>query len=230
MSYMRHIGGVMKSEEQLMLKESFLFTGMTDAEFRTASALLMSERKEFPRLSLLCSPGETQTSLSFLLYGKASVYRDDSRRVLLRKLGPGDCYGAASLFSADRSYPTEIRAINSVAVLSISETSLRQMFLRFPASATNYISFLSDRIRFLNTRVRDFSSVSAEEKTAKLLLAGTESKQSGIANFRASAESMNLGRASLYRVLNTFAERGWIRKEGKTVTVLEPDKLKGILS
>ena len=66
---------------------------------------------------------------------------------------------------------------------------------------------------------------------ARLLLEASDSDGNvALGNLRAAAESMNLGRASLYRVLTSFTERELIVKDGKQIKILLKEELKGILS
>jgi CRP-like cAMP-binding protein len=220
----------MNEADQSAFKKCFLFRGFCDDEANAAYRLLRPTVTLFKKGDLLTGCGRASSEFCFLLRGAALVYRDPEHRVLLRRIPSGGCYGAATLFSEGRHSPTEIVAASSGALLSITEDALRDCFIAHPTSALNYISFLSNRIVFLNERIQDFSAGSAEAKIAKLLLSYAD--DGGIAeipNLRAAADSMNLGRASLYRVLSCFTERKWIQKDGKTISILQPDKLKGIL-
>lgn len=213
------------------LREAFLLRSVEDRDLGQALEILSPVSASYPRGTRLSRVGEPISSLTFITSGRASVFRDAEHKVLLNQLTCGACYGAASLFGEDALHPTEIVAKTTVECVSFSEASLRKFFLRFPASALDYISFLSDRIRFLNRRVQDFSYGSAEQKTAQLLLsAADEAGVSDIPNLRVAAESMNIGRASLYRVLSSFSDRGIIEKDGKQIQIIKLNELEGILS
>ena len=209
----------------------FLLQSVESCHLYEALEILSPNSLSYPRGSILVRVGETVDSLTFITSGTASVFRDSEHKVLLNQLTSGACYGAASLFGGKALQPTEIVAKTAVECASFSESSLKAFFLHFPSSALDYISFLSGRIRFLNRRVQDFSYGSAEQKTAQLLLAtADESGVSDIPNLRAAAESMNIGRASLYRVLSSFSDRGIIEKDGKQIQIIKQNDLKGILS
>ena len=218
-------------EPEKILLNSFLLKGLGDAERAHALALLSPSTERYEKGEVIASAGDTVTDLRFLALGSAEVFRDPERRVLLNRLGVGDCFGAANLFCEASTYPTEIVAKSAVTCVSVSESRLTELFREIPTSALNYISFLSDRIRFLNRRVGDFSCGSAEKKVARLLLEASDSDGNvALGNLRAAAESMNLGRASLYRVLTSFTERELIVKDGKQIKILLKEELKGILS
>lgn len=217
-------------EYTAFLADTFLFKGFPEAERKRALAHLSVCVKGYRRGETVQSAGEPLSSLTFLQSGTAAVYRDAGHAVLLNLLIPGNCFGASALFAEKPLCPTEIVARTAITVLSISESALSSLFTEHPLSAVNYIAFLSDRIRFLNSRVKDFSLSGADRKTAALLLGSSD--ENGIAdipNLRAAAESISLSRASLYRILTDFTERKWIRREDKIIRILNQDELKGIL-
>lgn len=213
-----------------LLRASPLFSSISDAELQEAVSILKPHTASYPRGSVLARAGGSVTSLTLIAEGSAIVFRDAERKVQLNRLTAGDCFGAASLFAGEAKYPTEIVAASPVTCVSFAESDLRALHLRFPASAFDYISFLSDRIRFLNKRIQDFSFGSAEEKIASLLLSSADdSGCANIPNLRAAAESMNVGRATLYRILSAFSDRKLIEKDGKKIHILDETELKGIL-
>ena len=214
-----------------LLRASPLFRSLSDAELLEAIRLLAPKSTSFPRGDILARTGEQVSSLTFITEGSATVFRDAEHKVLLNRLSVGDCFGAANLFAKEAKYPTEIVASSNVTCLSVTEDALRAFLLHFPTSALDYISFLSDRIRFLNRRVQDFSYGTAEEKVASLLLSFADKDgKAMIPNLRAAAESMNIGRASLYRVLSALSDRALIEKDGKQIQILDQNELKGILT
>lgn len=214
-----------------LLRTSPIFRSLSDEDLPEALQLLSVSQTAYSRGETIARAGERVTALTFIAAGTATVFRDSEQRVLINVLGVGDCFGAANLFAERALHPTEIVAKTEVLCISASEESLRSLFLRFPTSALDYISFLSDRIRFLNRRIRDFSCGSAEEKVASLLLSSLDDDGlATIPNLRAAAESMNVGRASLYRVLAVLSDRGLIEKNGKQIHILNFTELKGILS
>ncbi len=217
-------------EINALLRASPLFRSISNADLPEAVLLLDPHTVTCPRGTVLAKAGGRVTSLTLIAEGSAIVFRDAERKVQLNRLSRGDCFGAANLFAEEAQYPTEIVSATAVTCVSFSESALRALHLRFPASALDYISFLSDRIRFLNRRIHDFSFGSAEEKIASLLLSSADdSGCANIPNLRAAAESMNVGRATLYRILSVFTDRRLIEKDGKKIHILNETELKGIL-
>ena len=213
------------------LKQSFLLCGLNVEEQNEAISILSPQISEHAKGDVLASVGDRVCSLRFIARGSASVFRDSEHKVLLNRLDVGDCFGVANLFSDETTYPTEIVADSAVFCINVSEAQLISLFSAKPTSALNYISFLSDKIRFLNKRIGDFSCGSAEKKVVRLLLLSSEQNQIlTLGNLSETAEQLGLGRASLYRVLSDLETRGLISKDRKTITILNLNELKGILS
>ena len=214
-----------------VLENSFLLSGVPKAEIPHAVSFLSPRVTTYSKGTVIASIGERVCTLRFVALGRAKVFRDQEHRTLLSRLCDGDCFGVANLFAKSPTYPTEIIADTEVICVEISEAALTTLFSKYPCSALNYISFLSERIRFLNRRVGDFSCGTAEKKVARLLLlSGDESASLTLGNLRLTAESMGLGRASLYRVLSDLEDRKIIIKNGKQITIIDQNELKGILS
>ena len=211
--------------------DCFLFTGLSHTERAKALTVLCPELLRVKEGDRVVSAGEVGGRLFFLLTGRTSVYRVGGEKpVLMNQLRSGDCFGAASLFS-DGETPTEIVAETDCRCAVIREENLTRWFSACPAAAMNYIRFISEKLVFLNRRVRDFSAATSDEKTACLLL--NEADENGLAvlkNVTSLIRTMNLSRASFYRSLTSFVSRGIISKNGSKIQIINLNELKGILS
>jgi len=209
----------------------FLFTDLAEREHERALSILQPCLYDYRAGEHVLHAGDAGGRLFFLLSGRASVYRTGGEKpVLINQLRTGDCFGAATLFS-DGKTPTEIVADTDCRCSQIIERNLSALFSSVPAAALNYIRFLSEKIVFLNRRVRDFSSASSDEKTACLIL--NEADENGVATFRnvsSLIRTINLSRASFYRSLSSFLSRGLIYKDGNQIKIINEKELKGILS
>ena len=209
----------------------FLFSGLSGAELDRARAFLASEMRRYKSSDTIVRAGEPGGRLCFLLSGRVSVYRTGGEKpVMINQLRAGDCFGAASLFTDDPA-PTEIIAETDCKISVVERNTLSHLFTSCPATALNYIRFISEKLVFLNRRVRDFSAATSDEKTACLLL--NEADENGVVKLRnvtALIKTINLSRASFYRSVATLLSRGIIEKEGKLITIKNSEERKGILS
>ncbi len=172
----------------------------------------------------LCRGGAAR--IGFLLEGSATVA---SRGATLNRLIPGSCFGVAHLYGVTGEFPTAVSAKGACRALFLDEASLDPLFSD-PRFAKNLVSFLADRIRFLNRKIAAFTAPDATVRLAFVLLhrAADGKDYAPAGSFSALAKELDLGRASLYRALDALEKAGAIEKSGKTIHILDKTKLKQI--
>ena len=118
-------------------------------------------------------------------------------------------------------------ASRACEVFFITEPELMLLIDRFPAVALSIIRFQNDRIAFLNKKIETFSASSVEERLATYIL--REHKKYGSTdlhlNRMKTADILGVGRASLYRALDSLAASGIISLDTKKICITD---LKGL--
>lgn len=210
----------MSNEKNLadILRKSHLFSVLSDAEAvslvndsRTATVKYRSGESIYTDTSY-------KKALGAVITGGLSVYRLGNGNVLLNRISEGGIFGAASLFGADGLYVTEIIAERDSEILFLPSEILCELITENGAFALSYIEFLSDRIRFLNRRISELSAGGSERRLAKYLLSRTEEQPISMTEL---ASFLGIGRASLYRIIDAFTEKGLIVKNGRSITVTD---------
>ncbi|MCQ2429653.1 MAG: Crp/Fnr family transcriptional regulator [Clostridia bacterium] len=160
-----------------------------------------------------------------LTSGRATVYSVcGGSDFVLRTMRSGDTLGAAALFSAHGEM-TRVIADEPTRVLCIPEQAVRRLIARDPDFALRYITFLSDRIRFLNKRLACLSAGSAAARLAAWL---DTTVPEGCTDYDLTiplsrlCSVLDLGRASLYRALDELETGGWLSRSGKHLIL--PDR------
>ena len=133
------------------------------------------------------------------------------------------------MFSND-DFPTVIYATRRTEVVFITREELLTLIDAIPAIALNIIKFQNDRIAFLIKKIETFSAGSVEEKLACYIL--DEYKKHGDCeislNRMKTADKLGVGRASLYRALDSLVESGIIKLETKKIFIVDPAGLERI--
>jgi hypothetical protein len=162
--------------------------------------------------------------------GSAVVYADRSDRTsLMRYVRKSDTVGVASFYTSSE-FSSEVVSFPGRSVFlmigtgfteAISETS---SFSRF---SLNYLSYLSDRIAFLMSRISCVTSGSADSKLAFFLRnsAGKDRVVRIDMPMSSLASLLNIGRASLYRSLDHLTDAGVILRDGNMIFVKDQQKL-----
>ncbi len=158
-------------------------------------------------------------SLGIIMEGEAAVYNESG--TLLNVLKPGNCFGAAALFSQTEEYVTSVIAKKKCIVLFISDGELKELFIKYPQTALSYLSFLSGRIQFLNRKIDAFTNPKIENAVWNWLL--TQADDMGTVHvsmgYTALARTFSVGRASLYRALAELQNEGKIIKNGAEIQI-----------
>ena len=167
--------------------------------------------------------------LCIFLSGRAEVYtRDEGADLLLRTLGKGDTFGVANLFG-QAPMVTRVVAVSDVEVVCMREDTMRYILEHDPRVAMCYIDFLADRVRFLNRRLTCLGAGSAQRRLAVWLDSvapeGAEEYTVTMSMSRL-ADTLGLGRASLYRAFDELCEAGLIERCGKRIRFLSRDDLR----
>lgn len=168
-----------------------------------------------------------EPAFGVVVSGRLRVSRIDCGRVIpLNVLEKGGSFGVSALFGGSgESFSTSIEAASEAEVLFISEPAMLEL-LKKQSVSLGYISFLTERIRFLNAKLRSFTSGSSLERLAGALISSADgSGKCVISSYSGLAQELNMGRASLYRSIEELESRGIISRDGKTVFITDINAL-----
>lgn len=204
--------------QRQLLSRCFLFEPVPPEEMEELTAELAAEK---------CAAGEViysrrafRRAVGVVLEGRLSALK--GKDLLLNTLGPGQCFGVAALFCPEEDYVTTVKAKTPAVLVFLPDWWLERLFERYPKTAVAYITFLSQRIRFLNRKIDSFTAPSAQEALYRHLLSvQREGKVEVAGGYSQLARALNMGRASLYRALETLEGEGRIRRQGKEITVVD---------
>lgn len=180
----------------------------------------------FRKNEVIYSSEKFSRSLAFIISGSASAEADNKNCVPIRHFGPGMCFGAAAIFGSQNKYVSTVTAVTECEILFLNEEYLTALFSEYPHTAINYITFLSERVRFLNAKLSVFSCHDAESTVLKYLSASADSE--GFAdipqNMTLFSKMLGVGRATLYRSLDSLESRGFIERENYKIKVINNEK------
>lgn len=212
-----------------VISNIFLFSG---ADTATVEQYLTECSKVcYSSHDIIHSVSRQLNGIGVMLGGRARIVSGNGD-TLLRILKRGDVFGAASVFSMEYGNRTEVIAVDDCSVLLIPKKTVMKIVSDDPDAAVRYITFLSGRIDFLNSRISALTAGDAVAKVAGYLLS-LESDGNGHTAFGDSltnvASRLNMGRASLYRTIDRFVSDGYITKSGNELVILDRDGLEDII-
>ncbi|MBR6680914.1 MAG: Crp/Fnr family transcriptional regulator [Clostridia bacterium] len=181
--------------------------------------------RRFEADELVYSPDSDKKSVGLILRGSAAVTSlSGKEKVVLKTHKAGNMFGVANLY-ADEPPPSIISATEPCEVIFIDGSAFRSVIENDMSAMRAYLAFLSKKIIYLNKEISTFTAGSAEKKLAFFLC---ENQRNGIfePSFSMShlAEMLGVGRASLYRALDSLESEGLIQRVEKAILI--PDKYK----
>lgn len=205
-------------------KKLFLLNGLCDNE-KEQIISLFKKPVFFKRGEIIYSPETFYNALGFVCSGSAFALSNNSSEIYMQYFSAGDTFGAAAVFGGNKKYVSTIIAKTDAYILFISEDELKNIFSAFPGTAENYIKFLSEKIRYLNTKLNLISCRSCEDTLYKYLSSAADDDGNVfIKNYTLVAKTLGLGRATLYRCLDTLEAQGLIIKQKNKVKVIKNEK------
>ncbi len=201
----------------------FLLHGLTEAEKNQCWQMAQMEECAYGKGQIVYDAGLARRALALVLEGNLRVLHG---KVVMNDLHPGDVFGAAALFGGEEPYPSTVVAATACRVLLIPQEAVSAWMAAMPRVSENYVRFLSDRIRFLNRRLSMLTAGQTDGKLWRYLLAHVDERgvvqlPGGMAGL---AECLDMGRSSLYRCLDHLTARGKIRREGKTIVIINQEE------
>ena len=212
-----------------LLKDSFMFRGLSECEISLALSSVFLRIERFKKDEIIFAPDNFKREIGFVLNGKCAVYKSNSHGsdVPLNSLLKNDSFGVISVFSAEKEYPTEIRAVEDSEVAFLKKDDVFYLVRNYPLISENIIKFLADKILFLNDKISTFSAYNVEQKLSSYLLQLYKKTQKTTLAFSKTecAKAINSGRASLYRAIDLLREKGIIQYENKKIIINDPQGL-----
>ncbi len=174
---------------------------------------------------------ETEFCLCFVRQGQAKVYAQSpvpDRATLLRTMDAGAIFGVHCIFNASMLPQSHIVATKPCRILTVPSERWEQVLACHPETMANYIRFLTQRIQFLNRKIRYLTAGSAERRLALYLLSEIPQENTPVRLDLSAvllADLLNLGRASLYRAMTQLKNDGFLVRNGHEYCLLHRDKL-----
>lgn len=190
---------------------------------------------KYPRGTTIFEEGEPGDRLFIITSGKVKLARHaaDGRENLLTVMGPSDMFGELSIFDPGPRTSSAI-CVTQVSAATMDSKMLRAWVGNHPEIAQQLLRVLARRLRRTNSALADLIFTDVPGRVAKTLLqlANRFGSQEGAAlrvnhdlTQEEIAQLVGASRETVNKALATFAHRGWIRLEGKSVLILNTEAL-----
>ena len=196
----------------------------------------MMSQTTLRRGEVLFNEGDSGDRLYILLTGKVKLGHTsvDGRENLLAVLGPGEVVGELTLFDpGPRS--TTATAVATTELLALEHNQLMGFIDSHPTLAKDMLRALAVRLRRTNIALADLVFSDVPGRVAKALLDLAERfgapTEDGIhvphdLTQEELAQLVGASRETINKSLAEFVSRGWIRRDGRDVTLIDVERLK----
>ncbi|SDS60804.1 CRP-like cAMP-activated global transcriptional regulator GlxR [Corynebacterium timonense] len=218
---------------QETLARAGIFQGVEPA---AVSALIGEmETVNFTRGTTIFDEGEPGDRLYIIIDGKVKLARHapDGRENLLSVMGPSDMFGELSIFDPGPRTSSAV-CVTEVTAATMNSDMLKQWIENHPEISQQLLRVLARRLRRTNASLADLIFTDVPGRVAKTLLQlanrfGTQEGGALRVNHDLTQEEIaqlvGASRETVNKALATFAHRGWIRLEGKSVLIVDTEHL-----
>ena len=179
--------------------------------------------------------GDPGDRLFIVLEGKIKIYRAaaDGRENLIAVLGPGEMFGELSWFDPGPR-TASVSAVTDATLASLDHDDLRPLLLERPTVGIELLRALAQRLRRTNDAMADLVFTDVPGRVAKALLelaakfGVVEADGKRVRHALTQEELAQLvgaSRETVNKALSECAHRGWLRIEGRSVLLLDEERL-----
>ena len=164
---------------------------------------------------------------------KLARHAPDGRENLLSVMGPSDMFGELSIFDPGPRTSSAV-CVTEVQAATMDSEMLRTWINDHPEISQQLLRVLARRLRRTNASLADLIFTDVPGRVAKTLLQlanrfgtqeGTGLRVNHDLTQEEIAQLVGASRETVNKALATFAQRGWIRLEGKSVVIVDTEHL-----
>lgn len=218
-----------------LLTKCNLFKGLSSSEISNLFENINYQKKKYDKEEVIAYADTELNSLYILIEGgvRGEMMDFSGKTIKIEDLIAPTLLAPAFLFGKINKFPVTIIANKPSVVISIPKNSFVKLIQKNEVLLTNFLDNISNRAQFLSNKLRFLSFQSIKGKIAQFLLKLSE--KTGKDEFvmpksqNELAEMFGVARPSLGRTIRELDKDGIIRAEGKKITILDKDKLKGFM-
>ena len=222
----------MKESAYVTLQKCPLFNGFTIDEIKQTLMLVDYKMVEYPAKEIYTLTGMPCKYADFIIEGEmiARMTGISGKQAQIDRLSASTLIAPAFIFAQKNEMPVSVETSMKTVLMRMSPSELKRLIDSDERIRWNYIQQLSMIDVFLTHKMRMLSLFSVKEKVAQYLIKIATEQQSRTIKLDVSRQEMadifGIQKFSLLRCLSEFEDNGAIKIEGKTITILNSDKMK----
>ena len=208
-----------------------LFQGMSPEDINQLMSLVGYKLVSYKKKDIYLLAGMPCKFADIVIEGQlvARMVSLSGKSVEVSRLNAGDLLSPAFIFAHDNSMPVSVETDKPTLIFRLQPSTLKYLIDTNETIRMNFIRTLSNINVFLTKKMRLLSLLTVREKVASFILETANKQQSNVIKLDKSrqeiAESFGIQKFSLLRCMSELVEVGAIKVEGKTITILDKNKM-----
>lgn len=198
------------------------------------SVLTGVQELRFDKGAQIFQKGDPVRGLHVVVFGQIKLYLPSvqGNEKVVEIIGPQQSFGEAVMF-LDRPYPVCAEALADTLLLHISRDSIFRLLETDPSFARRMLAGLSMRLHSLLSDVESYSLRSSAQRVVGYLLQHSPEEADGSAEVtlptskQVIASRLNLTPETLSRVFSELVNHKLIEVQGRAITILDVQRLRG---
>lgn len=222
----------MKESISEILQTSPFFNGLSIEEIDDILTTTDYQMVEYPAKEIYTLAGMPCKYADFIIEGEmiARMTGISGKQAQIDRLPASTLIAPAFIFAKKNEMPVSVETSKATILMRMTPSELKKLIDTDDRIRWNFIQLLSMIDVFLTHKMRMLSLFSVKEKVAQYLIKIATEQQSRTIKLDVSRQEMadifGIQKFSLLRCLSEFEENGAIKIEGKTITILNSDKMK----
>lgn len=217
------------------LRSCQLFAGLTTEEL--APIVAVTTAKSLSKGDYLFHEGDPARGFYVVQSGAVNVHRVNAagKEQIIHVFRAGESFAEATL-ATDKGYPADARALDSTQVLLIQKEGMLAVLRRRPELAIRMLGAMSTHLRVLVGQLEDLTLKDVETRFANWLIKRCPDRRSEKPvtielpmTKRVLAAELGTVSETFSRLLAKFRVDKLLAVKGKTLVVLSPARLNGLL-
>jgi CRP/FNR family cyclic AMP-dependent transcriptional regulator len=211
-----------------ILKSISLFSELNDCDLQEIGKVAV--RQIFKKDNMILVEEEVGSTMFIILDGRVKISRisEEGREVILSILSEGDFFGEMSILNG-QTRSANVVTLEDSEILVIHREDFLHLLHNYPQIAINLLKELAHRLRRSDSQIKSLSLQNATGKVASTLLRIADDSgkihmgkveiprlppQQDLANMAGTS------RETISRVLKALEKRGYIKKHGSRLIIL----------
>lgn len=213
------------------IKQNEFFKCIDDAKIEIIISELSHVFRKYSKGQIIANEGDVCKSLGLVLEGVVEVQRiySSGKQIVLKRMGEGEVFGEAIVFSETNEYPATIIASSDCMLLYLKKDDIIKLCLNEEIILNNFITLLSNKIFILNRKIKTISFKTIRQKVVNFILEQSKNQNDIILKLKISKEQiaslLGIPRPSLSRELMKLRDDGLIEFDRNNIKIMDIERL-----